>query len=94
MAHATLIAAFLIMCPTGTEAIREMNICFILDGILIVYGVILTVLYCRLRMGPANKTLANPPEKQPTEGGIYAVRVLIVMIKKTFKKALEGKVTA
>ncbi|XP_078119502.1 Fc receptor, IgE, high affinity I, gamma polypeptide like isoform X2 [Sander vitreus] len=72
MAHATLIAAFLIMCPTGTEAIREMNICFILDGILIVYGVILTVLYCRLRMGPANKTLANPPEKQPTEGGIYA----------------------
>ncbi|XP_031153979.1 Fc receptor, IgE, high affinity I, gamma polypeptide like isoform X2 [Sander lucioperca] len=72
MAHASLIAAILIICPTGTEAIGEMNVCFILDGILILYGVILTVLYCRLRMGPANKTLANPPEKQPAEGGIYA----------------------
>uniref|UniRef100_A0A3B4F0W7 Fc receptor, IgE, high affinity I, gamma polypeptide like n=1 Tax=Pundamilia nyererei TaxID=303518 RepID=A0A3B4F0W7_9CICH len=26
-----------------------MDICFILDGILILYGIILTVLYCRLR---------------------------------------------
>ncbi|XP_039671953.1 Fc receptor, IgE, high affinity I, gamma polypeptide like isoform X1 [Perca fluviatilis] len=94
MAHASLIAVFLIICPTCAEAISDMNVCFILDGILILYGVILTVLYCRLRMGPAKKTPANPAEKQPAEGGIYAVRVLIVMIKKTFKKALEGKVTA
>ncbi|KAA8587780.1 high affinity immunoglobulin epsilon receptor subunit gamma isoform X1 [Etheostoma spectabile] len=94
MAHATLFATFLIIFPTCTEAVGAMNICFILDGILILYGIVLTVLYCRLRMGPANKTPANPPEKQPAEGGIYAVRVLIVMIKKTFKKALEGKVTA
>uniref|UniRef100_A0A3P8X5C7 Uncharacterized protein n=1 Tax=Cynoglossus semilaevis TaxID=244447 RepID=A0A3P8X5C7_CYNSE len=26
----------------------DMNICYILDGVLVVYGVILTVLYCRL----------------------------------------------
>ncbi|GAA6230572.1 high affinity immunoglobulin epsilon receptor subunit gamma-like [Lates japonicus] len=45
-----------------------MTICYILDGILILYGIILTVLYCRLRMHSAKKT----PEKQPAEGGIYA----------------------
>ncbi|XP_034744203.1 Fc receptor, IgE, high affinity I, gamma polypeptide like isoform X2 [Etheostoma cragini] len=72
MAHAMLFATFLIIFPTCTEAVGAMNICFILDGILILYGIILTVLYCRLRMGPANKTPADPPEKQPAEGGIYA----------------------
>ncbi|XP_028450031.1 Fc receptor, IgE, high affinity I, gamma polypeptide like isoform X2 [Perca flavescens] len=72
MAHASLIAVFLIICPTCAEAISDMNVCFILDGILILYGVILTVLYCRLRMGPAKKTPVNPAEKQPAEGGIYA----------------------
>nr|XP_019965623.1 PREDICTED: high affinity immunoglobulin epsilon receptor subunit gamma-like [Paralichthys olivaceus] len=49
------------------EAIEDMNVCYILDGILIVYGLILTVLYCRLKMGPANES----PKKQPAEG-IYA----------------------
>ena len=48
-----------------------MGICYILDGILIVYGIILTVLYCRLRMVPTSKTPANQPEKT-AEGGIYA----------------------
>lgn len=43
----------------------------------------------------------NPPDdifvsvlqKQPAGGGIYAVRFLILMLKETLKKALEGKVT-
>ncbi|ROL51485.1 High affinity immunoglobulin epsilon receptor subunit gamma [Anabarilius grahami] len=26
------------------------NVCYILDGILIIYGVVLTVLYCRLKV--------------------------------------------
>jgi len=34
------------------------------------------------------------PQKQPAGGGIYAVRLLILMLKKTNKKAHEGKVTA
>ncbi|XP_039999037.1 Fc receptor, IgE, high affinity I, gamma polypeptide like [Xiphias gladius] len=50
----------------------DMSICYILDGILIIYGIILTILYCRLRMCPANKTPAGQHEKQPTDGGIYA----------------------
>ncbi|XP_068587342.1 Fc receptor, IgE, high affinity I, gamma polypeptide like [Cebidichthys violaceus] len=60
------------MCCLCAEAVGDMNVCYILDGILIFYGIILTVLYCRLRMTPSNKTAANPPEKQPASGGIYA----------------------
>ncbi|KAM7379710.1 hypothetical protein PAMP_005241 [Pampus punctatissimus] len=69
-------------------------ICYILDVILIFYGIILTILYCRLRIKPAAKAPANNPKKQPAEGGIYAVRLLILMFKKTFKMAHDGKVTA
>ncbi|XP_044076725.1 Fc receptor, IgE, high affinity I, gamma polypeptide like isoform X2 [Siniperca chuatsi] len=72
MVRALLIAAFLLINSTCIEAIEDMNICYILDGILILYGIILTVLYCRLRMSAPNNTPANPPEKQPAEGGIYA----------------------
>ncbi|XP_076005448.1 Fc receptor, IgE, high affinity I, gamma polypeptide like isoform X3 [Genypterus blacodes] len=71
-----------------------MNICFILDGILVLYGIVLTILYCRLRMVSANHRPAAPPEKEPCEGGIYAVRPLILTLKKTFKMAYGGKVTA
>ncbi|XP_042354036.1 high affinity immunoglobulin epsilon receptor subunit gamma-like isoform X3 [Plectropomus leopardus] len=92
MAQALLIAAFLMPNFTCIEALEDMTVCYILDGVLILYGVILTVLYCRLRMSSANKTPSNPPEK-PAEGGIYAVRLLSLMIKKTIKKADEGKVT-
>ncbi|XP_022059208.1 high affinity immunoglobulin epsilon receptor subunit gamma-like isoform X2 [Acanthochromis polyacanthus] len=54
------------------DFLGNMNLCYILDGILILYGIILTVLYCRLRMQPSNYALANRPEKQPADGGIYA----------------------
>ncbi|XP_035527435.1 Fc receptor, IgE, high affinity I, gamma polypeptide like isoform X1 [Morone saxatilis] len=93
MLQTPLFAVILLINPTCREAIGDMNICYILDGILILYGIILTVLYCRLRMSPA-KTPDNQYEKQPAEGGIYAVRLLILMLKKTFKKAHDGKVTA
>ncbi|XP_047445534.1 Fc receptor, IgE, high affinity I, gamma polypeptide like [Mugil cephalus] len=46
----------------------DMNVCYILDGILILYGIVLTVLYCRLRMTPSS----SQTEKQPADGGIYA----------------------
>ncbi|XP_070829882.1 Fc receptor, IgE, high affinity I, gamma polypeptide like [Chaetodon trifascialis] len=72
MLRVSLVAGFLVISPTCVEAIGDMSICYILDGILILYGIILTVLYCRLRMSPANRTPASHPEKQPAEGGIYA----------------------
>ncbi|XP_030015461.1 Fc receptor, IgE, high affinity I, gamma polypeptide like isoform X2 [Sphaeramia orbicularis] len=51
--------------------IGDMNICYILDGVLILYGLILTALYCRLRI-TYRKSTAGLPEKKPAEGGIYA----------------------
>ncbi|KAI9544314.1 hypothetical protein NQZ68_001186 [Dissostichus eleginoides] len=49
-------------------ALGDMNVCYILDGILILYGIILTVLYCRMRWTPDDP----PAKKKPVEGGIYA----------------------
>lgn len=35
----------------STEAFAEPEICYVLDGILFLYGIILTVLYCRIKVG-------------------------------------------
>uniref|UniRef100_A0A3B5MZM0 Fc receptor, IgE, high affinity I, gamma polypeptide like n=1 Tax=Xiphophorus couchianus TaxID=32473 RepID=A0A3B5MZM0_9TELE len=40
------------------EAAGDMNVCYILDGVLILYGIILTVLYCRLRVRPIKNELS------------------------------------
>ncbi|XP_071397238.1 Fc receptor, IgE, high affinity I, gamma polypeptide like isoform X1 [Centroberyx affinis] len=94
MLRGSLIATLLMMNLTCAEAFEDKNICYILDGILIMYGIILTVLYCRLRMHPVSIQPAAQPQKQPYEGGIYAVRLLILMFKKTFKMAHGGKARA
>ncbi|XP_035489766.1 Fc receptor, IgE, high affinity I, gamma polypeptide like [Scophthalmus maximus] len=60
------------VCFLCAEAIENMITCYVLDGILILYGIVLTVLYCRLRTRPAIKTPANFPEKQPADQGVYA----------------------
>ncbi|XP_015255037.1 PREDICTED: high affinity immunoglobulin epsilon receptor subunit gamma-like isoform X2 [Cyprinodon variegatus] len=52
------------------EPAGDMVVCYILDGVLILYGIILTILYCRLRMRPSNN-IADYPE-QSAGGGIYA----------------------
>ncbi|XP_071397239.1 Fc receptor, IgE, high affinity I, gamma polypeptide like isoform X2 [Centroberyx affinis] len=72
MLRGSLIATLLMMNLTCAEAFEDKNICYILDGILIMYGIILTVLYCRLRMHPVSIQPAAQPQKQPYEGGIYA----------------------
>ncbi|XP_069034390.1 high affinity immunoglobulin epsilon receptor subunit gamma-like isoform X2 [Embiotoca jacksoni] len=53
------------------EAFGDMNVCYILDGLLSLYCVVLTVLYCRLRMCSDFRS-AVPSEKQPADGGVYA----------------------
>ncbi|XP_060901373.1 Fc receptor, IgE, high affinity I, gamma polypeptide like isoform X2 [Labrus mixtus] len=72
MVRALLTAAFLVINLTCAEAIDDMNVCYILDGILIFYGIVLTVLYYRLRMSPCQRAAVKKPEKKPVEGGIYA----------------------
>ncbi|XP_064202139.1 high affinity immunoglobulin epsilon receptor subunit gamma-like isoform X2 [Anguilla rostrata] len=41
-------------------------VCYILDGILFVYGIVLTVLYCRLKMGSGSNL--GHSQKKPEEG--------------------------
>ncbi|KAF7692486.1 hypothetical protein HF521_010096 [Silurus meridionalis] len=50
----------------AAEAMAEGGLCYILDGILIIYGIVLTVLYCRLRIRSGN---VQPTEEKPE--GIY-----------------------
>uniref|UniRef100_A0A8D3ADE7 Uncharacterized protein n=1 Tax=Scophthalmus maximus TaxID=52904 RepID=A0A8D3ADE7_SCOMX len=44
------------VCFLCAEAIENMITCYVLDGILILYGIVLTVLYCRLRVRRAAAT--------------------------------------
>ncbi|KAM9406527.1 high affinity immunoglobulin epsilon receptor subunit gamma-like isoform 2-T2 [Salvelinus alpinus] len=40
----------------SAAALVEPQICYILDAILFLYGIILTVLYCRIKMAPVTGT--------------------------------------
>lgn len=42
-----------------SEALGEPQLCYILDAILFLYGIILTLLYCRLKVG--GRGLRDPP---------------------------------
>ncbi|XP_041739994.1 high affinity immunoglobulin epsilon receptor subunit gamma isoform X2 [Coregonus clupeaformis] len=45
----------------SAAALGEPQICYILDGILFLYGIILTVLYCRIKMAPVTGTGTAKP---------------------------------
>ncbi|XP_026877556.2 Fc receptor, IgE, high affinity I, gamma polypeptide like isoform X1 [Electrophorus electricus] len=36
------------------SAAAQAEVCYILDGILVIYGIVLTILYCRLRIRSRN----------------------------------------
>ncbi|KAJ8268544.1 hypothetical protein COCON_G00137160 [Conger conger] len=66
--EALFLATFLLNIGS-TAAFDAMNICYILDGILFVYGIVLTVLYCRLKL--ASRVNGGLSQKKPQEEGIY-----------------------
>ncbi|XP_029930372.1 Fc receptor, IgE, high affinity I, gamma polypeptide like isoform X2 [Myripristis murdjan] len=72
MMRGSLFVLLLMINVTDALGMNDVNLCYVLDGILIFYGIILTVLYCRLRMHPFQVHHVARPEKQPYEGGIYA----------------------
>ncbi|RVE60183.1 hypothetical protein OJAV_G00178360 [Oryzias javanicus] len=60
------------MCFGRAEALAlsEPQICYVLDGILFLYGIILTALYCRIKINSARE--ANGAKgRQNVEEGIY-----------------------
>ncbi|KAG7240126.1 hypothetical protein INR49_027981 [Caranx melampygus] len=54
-------------------ALAEPQVCYILDGILFLYGIILTALYCRIKINNAKAAEAGKgkPKQQNVEEGIY-----------------------
>uniref|UniRef100_A0A672ILW8 Uncharacterized protein n=1 Tax=Salarias fasciatus TaxID=181472 RepID=A0A672ILW8_SALFA len=54
----TNVCLCLCLCDAG-----DMNTCYILDGILVLYGIILTVLYCRLRVRGQKDTSHTSDER-------------------------------
>ncbi|KAG5830031.1 hypothetical protein ANANG_G00319040 [Anguilla anguilla] len=44
-------------------------VCYILDGILFAYGIVLTVLYCRLKMGSGSNL--GHSQKKPEEEHLH-----------------------
>ncbi|XP_054656132.1 high affinity immunoglobulin epsilon receptor subunit gamma [Dunckerocampus dactyliophorus] len=66
-----LLAAIPLWMALGrADALAEPEICYVLDGILLLYGIILTALYCRLKIRSAKKS-AERKEKQTAEEGVY-----------------------
>ncbi|XP_063043082.1 high affinity immunoglobulin epsilon receptor subunit gamma isoform X2 [Engraulis encrasicolus] len=62
----TLLTALpLWMCFGQAAAISEPQICYILDSILFLYGLTLTILYCRLKWMQQNETVY--PVKKESE---------------------------
>ena len=52
--------------PPPTEALAEPELCYVLDGILFLYGIVLTILYCRLKF--MTRRALQEKAKKPEEG--------------------------
>ncbi|XP_036374460.1 high affinity immunoglobulin epsilon receptor subunit gamma-like [Megalops cyprinoides] len=68
MKGGSLFLATLLLSFSSAAALEEGKICYILDGILFVYGIVLTVLYCRLKMGNSGSVSEKPQQGE----GVYA----------------------
>ncbi|XP_067425626.1 high affinity immunoglobulin epsilon receptor subunit gamma isoform X2 [Emydura macquarii macquarii] len=68
-----LVAALLLLLQAqGTEALAEPELCYVLDAILFTYGIILTVLYCRLKLQVRRAAAPTPSVAYDEKGeGIY-----------------------
>ncbi|XP_034532737.1 high affinity immunoglobulin epsilon receptor subunit gamma isoform X2 [Notolabrus celidotus] len=67
-----LLAVTLGMSFGRAAALAEPQVCYILDGILFLYGIILTALYCRIKIHQAKETKGVEGKgKKVAEEGIY-----------------------
>ncbi|XP_052521035.1 high affinity immunoglobulin epsilon receptor subunit gamma [Tympanuchus pallidicinctus] len=60
-----LAAALLLQVPAA-EALAEPELCYVLDGILFLYGIVLTILYCHLKI--VTRRAVQEAPKKPDEG--------------------------
>ncbi|AWP00811.1 putative high affinity immunoglobulin epsilon receptor subunit gamma-like [Scophthalmus maximus] len=68
-----IVAIPLWMCfGRAAAAFAEPQICYLLDGILFLYGIILTALYCRIKINNAKEADTGKGNPKPiAEEGIY-----------------------
>lgn len=52
--------------PLPTEALAEPELCYILDGILFLYGIVLTILYCHLKVSAGTPTPLGAELRAPS----------------------------
>ncbi|KAL4657244.1 high affinity immunoglobulin epsilon receptor subunit gamma-like [Arapaima gigas] len=74
MSRGSVLVAVFLLNLGGADALEEAKICYILDGILFVYGIVLTVLYCRLKMKSSSGRVSGTTKrsnKQGHEDSIY-----------------------
>lgn len=62
------VLAVLLATLGQAEALKEPEICYILDAVLFIYGIVLTVLYCHLKMKMRKQ---QHQLKQGTQRAIY-----------------------
>ncbi|XP_038587273.1 high affinity immunoglobulin epsilon receptor subunit gamma [Micropterus salmoides] len=55
----------------AAAGLAEPQICYVLDGILFLYGIILTALYCRIKIYNAKGAQAGKGKGKNVEEGIY-----------------------
>ncbi|XP_057712329.1 high affinity immunoglobulin epsilon receptor subunit gamma isoform X2 [Corythoichthys intestinalis] len=67
-----LLVAIPLWMTFGQAALTEPETCYVLDAILLVYGIVLTALYCRLKIRTSKESAEKKANnKQMTEEGIY-----------------------
>ncbi|XP_006038255.1 high affinity immunoglobulin epsilon receptor subunit gamma [Alligator sinensis] len=64
-----LVAALLLLLMAGeAEALVEPELCYVLDAVLFLYGIVLTILYCRLKMQVRKLPKVDPSAVYETKG--------------------------
>ncbi|KAL8184409.1 UNVERIFIED_CONTAM: High affinity immunoglobulin epsilon receptor subunit gamma [Gekko kuhli] len=66
-----LTALLVLLTAEEAEALQEPQLCYILDGILFVYGIALTFLYCRLKIQYRKKSKPEPSAIYEKVEGVY-----------------------
>ncbi|XP_072354383.1 high affinity immunoglobulin epsilon receptor subunit gamma isoform X2 [Scyliorhinus torazame] len=63
---------FFLLQVVPAEALQPPEVCYVLDAILFVYGIVLTALYCRLKLQMRKKaSAAGQGSEYEQEEGIY-----------------------
>ncbi|GAB1285695.1 High affinity immunoglobulin epsilon receptor subunit gamma [Apodemus speciosus] len=64
------VVLFLLLLVEQAAALGEPQLCYILDAILFLYGIVLTLLYCRLKIQVRKAAIASH-EEGPKSDAVY-----------------------